>query len=399
MRADAALAGRNAAVRQAARSWHKAGAIGEATLAAIEKAVPDDRVRVGPVFRVLLFLFTVLAANALFGFLWLLIFEAAGSNEAVMGTVAIVYGLALVGLTEFQISRLKRAQGGTEAATSLVALGYLIGGFAWFAFEVLSWSDSAAITGVLIAATVLLAAAAWRWGYPLYTGASAAALLIAVARYPGGRLFWIVLPLLAMPVLLRLADSARLPPAHRDSCNAVLIVGLVGLYIAVHLGSFESGLVEEIGEINRRSGPASTSDLLWWLSAFATGLVPAVLLMMAIRTRRYPFLLVGLGTAVASLVTLRYYVHLAPLWVVLTLSGAALVVAVLALRRYLDSGPNKERRGFTAEPLFEDLARQRLLEMGAAVVSLSPEARTVREEPRFEGGGGEVGGGGSTTEF
>jgi MFS family permease len=399
VRADAALADRNAAVRQAARSWRKKGAIDEATLAAIEKAAPDDRVRVGPVFRVLLFLFTMLAANALFGFLWLLFFDASGSKETGIGVAAIVFGLALVGLTEFQVARLKRSQGGTEAATSLVALGYLIGGFAWFAFEVLSWPDEAAIIGVLVAATVLLVAAAWRWGYPLYAGASAAALLLAIARYPGGRLLWIVLPLLAMAVLLRLADSERLPPAYRHSCNAVLIVSLIGLYVAVHLGSFEIGLVEEIGEITRSPGPASTSGVLWWLSAFATGLVPAVLLMMAIRTRRYPFLLVGLGTAVASLVTLRFYVHLAPLWVVLTVSGIALVAVVFAVRRYLDSGPNKERAGFTAEPLFEDLARQRLLEMGAAVVSLSPEARTIREEPRFEGGGGDLGGGGSTTEF
>ncbi|HEV8581820.1 MAG TPA: hypothetical protein VGX68_22350 [Thermoanaerobaculia bacterium] len=397
MRADAALADRNAAVRQAARSWQEAGAIGEATLTAIETTVPDDRVRVGPVFRGLLFLFTVLAANALFGFLWLLFFDDA--EDPGLGVAAIVYGFALAGLTEFQIGRLKRSQGGMEAAMSLVALGYLIGGLGWFALEIFQRSDEIAITWVLTAAAVLFAAAAWRWGYPLYAGGAAAALLLAVARFPGGRLFWIVLPLLAMPVLLRLADSERLPPAHRHSCNAVLIVALIGLYVAVHLGSFESGLVEEIQGIPRFSRPASTSDLLWWLSVAGTALVPVTLLAIAVRTRRYPFLIVGVGTAVASLVTLRYYVHLAPLWVVLTVSGIALVAVVFALRRYLDSGPDRERRGFTAEPLFEDLARQRLLEIGAAVTSLAPEARTVPDEPRFKGGGGEFGGGGSTTEF
>jgi len=75
------------------------------------------------------------------------------------------------------------------------------------------------------------------------------------------------------------------------------------------------------------------------------------------------------------------------------------VAAVFALRRYLDSGPEKERHGFTAEPLFEDLARRRILEAGAAVMSLSPEARPVHEEPKFAGGGGEFGGGGSSSEF
>jgi len=252
---------------------------------------------------------------------------------------------------------------------------------------------------VLAVSTFLLAAAAWRWGYPLYAGLAAVALLGAVAYLPFGRVFWIVLPLLAAPFLLRLADSERLPPAHRDSCNAVLFVGLAGLYIAVHFGSFKIGLIEELGDFTRRSGPASASGLLWWFSAIGTAVVPIAFLAIAVRTRRYPFLLAGLGTAVASLVTLRYYVHLAPLWVVLTVSGIALVAGVFALRRFLDSGLDKERAGFTAEPLFEDLARLRLLEAAATVVSLSPEARTMHEESRFTGGGGEFGGGGASTEF
>ena len=400
MRADAALADRSAAVRSAARSWQKAGAIDEAALAAIEKTVPDDRARAGPVFRILLFLFTVLAANAFFGFVWLLFFERhSGPKDSTTAVAAIVYGLALAALTEIQIEPLKRSQGGTEAATSFVALGYLLAGLAWFAFKSFSQVDAKAISLLLLELALLFAAAAWRWGYPVYAGAATAALLAAVAHLASGRFLWIVLPLLASPFLLRLTDSARLPPAHRDSWKAVLAVGLVGLYVAVHLGSFESGLVEQIGDLARNSEPASTSDVLWWLSVAATAVVPVAFLVVAVRTRRYPFLLLGLGTAVASLVTLRYYVHLAPLWVVLTVSGIALLAAVLALRRYLDSGPDKERGGFTAEPLFEDLARQRLLAIGATVVSLSPEARTIHEEPRFTGGRGEFGGGGSTTEF
>jgi hypothetical protein len=400
VRADAALADRNAAVRNAARSWQRAGAIDEAMLAAIEKAVPDDRVRVGPVFRVLLFLFTFLAANAAYWFVWLLLFfDKVGSTDLKMAVTAIVFGVLLAVFTEVQIGRFKRSQGGTEAGTSFVGLGYLLGGLAWFAFKTFDSSDAKATSLLLIEATLLLAAAAWRWGYAVYAGAAAAALLGAVAHLPLGRGFWIVLPLLAAPLLLRLADSERLPPAHRDSLTAVLLVGLVGLYLAVHLGSFDAGLIEEIGDLVRRSGPASTSEVLRWLSVAGTALMPVILLAIAVRTRRYPFLLVGMGTAVASLITLRYYVHLAPLWAVLAISGIALVTGVLALRRYLDSGPDKERAGFTAEPLFEDLARQRLLEAAATVVSLSPEARTIREEPRFTGGGGEFGGGGASTEF
>jgi uncharacterized membrane protein YgcG len=174
-------------------------------------------------------------------------------------------------------------------------------------------------------------------------------------------------------------------------------VALAGLYAAVHIGSWEAQIIEEVGERHRAAPPGG--DLLWSLAVAATALVPAVLLALGLRGRRYPLLLLGAGTAMASLVTLRYYVHLAPLWVVLVLSGAALAALVFALRRYLESGPKGERHGFTAAPLFQDPARQRWLEAGAAILTLSPEARPVHEEPKFEGGGGEFGGGGASGQF
>jgi hypothetical protein len=403
VRADAAQADRNGSVRTAARSWKKAGAIGEETLKAIEAAVPDDRARVGPVFRVLLFLFTLFAANAAFGFVYLVIGTAfsdiSQAGETAFAVMAIGFGIALAALTEFQTGPLKRSQGGTEAGTSFAALGFILAGLAWLVFEPFSVDDEAALPLLLGIAAVLLAAAALRWGYPFYAAAATASFLAMLTDFPGARILWIVLPLAAAPLLLRLSDSERLPPALRHCCTAALVVGLVGLYGAVHLGSFDLGALEVLRRSFRDLGPASRSGILRSLSIAATALVPLVYLAIGIRTRRYVFLLLGIGTGIASLITLRVYVHVAPLWVILTLSGAALVAAVFALRRYLDSGPAKERGGFTAEPLFEDFARQRILEAGAAVAAFTPDARTVREEPKYAGGGGEFGGGGSSSEF
>lgn len=402
MRPDAAQADRNGSVRAAARSWRKAGAMGDEELKAIEAAVPDDRARVGPVFRVLLFVFTLFAANAAFGFVWLVLsvpFQGSSDVENILAPMAMGFGIVLAILTEVQTGPLKRAQGGTEAGTSFAALCFLMSGLAWTVFETFHVDDKTGIPFLLVTAAALLAAMAWRWGYPFYAGAAMASLLAAFTYVPGGRLFWIVLPLLAAPFLLRLSDSGRLPPALRRSCTAALFVGLVGLYLAVHLGSFDLGALEFFRRGFASLGPASRSGALRSLSIVATALVPLAYLAVGIRTRRYVFLLLGIGTGIASLVTLRVYVHLAPLWVVLTVSGGALIAGVLAVRRYLDSGPGKERGGFTAEPLFEDLARQRLLEAGAAVVSFTPDARTVHEEPKYGGGGGGFGGGGSSTEF
>ena len=397
MTPDCERADRNAAVRRAARGWHRAGAVDAATLQAIEAAVPDDRVRAGPVFRVLLFVFTILAVSAGFGFLSLFLGIFESKNGGVFAVFALVTGIALAVATDYQIVQMRRAQGGTEAATSLLAIGYLLGAATWLVFEPLNLDFRDALPVLCLTGAALAVAAARRWGYPLYAGAAAVALLVALARLPAGRLPWIVLPLAAARFLLRRSASPRLPPSHRSSFTAVLLVALVGLYVAVHLGSWEEQLVEEIGAARLRLPPHG--DALWWLSAVATALVPVVLLVLGLRGRRYPLLIAGAGTAVASLVTLRWYVHLAPLWVVITASGAALVGLVLGLRRWLDAGPGKERAGFTAEPLFQDLARQRLLEMGAAVASFSPEARNLHEEPKFAGGGGQFGGGGSSSDF
>lgn len=304
--------------------------------------------------------------------------------------------MALLVLTELLVTRMRRAQGGIEAATSLVGIGYLVAFAGWMADKAgLGFLHTAAT--MLLAAAFLLAGAAWRWGYPLYAGAAMAALLGSFVTFPGTRLAWIALPLVAAPALARLAGSARLPPAHRASCTAALGVALAGLYVALNLASYDLGWLEP-DRFGWRFHPGVWGGTARWLFIATTALIPPVYLALGLRSRRYVFLILGLGTGVASLVTLRAYVHVAPLWAELTALGALLIAAVAVLRRYLDSGHGKERHGYTAEPLFEDPGRRRILEAGAAVLSLSPEARPVHEEPKFTGGGGEFGGGGASSE-
>lgn len=392
MTPEIARADRNGAVRAAARAWKRAGAIDSEALAATEAAYPDERRGMGPVFRVLLFLFTLISISGAFGF-----FEVSVDSslrESSLPVLLLLFGIGLIAATEFQITGMKRARGGVEAAMSLAGIGFMAGFVLWIC-DKNGWKGDHSLAAMLLVAAVLLAGAAWRWGYPLYAAAAMAAFLGGfVFLLPWARLIWIVLPLIVALDLTRLSESPYLPPAHRDSCAFALGVALAGLYIAVHLGSLDSRLLEDW-----HHGELPSSPFLRGLSMAATALVPVIYLTIGLRSRRYVFLLLGLGTGVASLVTLRYYVHLAPLWVILTLSGAVLVAVVLVLRRYLDSGAERERYGYTAEPLFEEMGRRRMLEAGAAVVSLSPDARPIHEGPKFAGGGGSFGGGGASSDF
>jgi hypothetical protein len=391
MKAEAAEADRRREVREAARGWWRAGAIDEAALAAVVSAYPDDRVRLGPAFRTLALIFTALALNALFFFV-VAVFEP-GADVA--GTLSVAFGLLLCVLTDIQIGRLKRDEGGTEAATALVGLGYLIGGAGVLMSEA-GLRGHALFPSLFARATVLFAAAAERWGMGLFAGLAGLSLFLFLAQSRGGRLLWIAAALVMIPLLTRAVESPRLPPAHRRSGQALLAVALVALYAALHLGSWDGGFVEALGS----SGTRRLHDSpLRPVAIAGTALVPLCAVAFGIRSRRRLFLDLGLALGIASLVTLRFYVHVAPLWVVLTLGGAAAIAAALAARRFLASGPGGERGGFTAEPLFDDLSRQGALETAAAVAA-APGARPEAADDRtLAPGGGRFGGGGASGEY
>jgi MFS family permease len=393
VRADVAEADRRYEVREAARSWQRAAAVDEETRKKIDAAFPDDRNRLGPVFRVLVFGFSLVVLQSAMGIAGL-VFAAAG--ESVAAFVFFLFGLGLAGLTEAQLGSLKRRQGGTEAATAFLAVVLIIGTLLWLISHSSKPGDRVLVDTALILTAIVLGAAAWRWGYSIFAVVAAICVFVLLARGPFGRLVWMVLPLALAPALLRVADSARMAPSHRRSCEAIALVALVFLYLAVHVGSWDLGVVEMLNgffdHIERPPSPMRT------FCAVATALVPLSTVAWGIGTRRRSLIGLGFVGVLASLVTLRIYVHVAPLWVALIGGGAIAIGLALLVRRYLDSGPAQERHGFTAEAVFTDPEGRSALEVAASVATFTPAARPV-PQPGFEGGGGRSGGGGASGEF
>src|SRR5262249_22675980 len=147
------------------------------------------------------------------------------------------------------------------------------------------------------------------------------------------------------------------------------------------------------------SSPAPSSPVVAATSTLATALLPLVLIVWGLRRRQTLVLDLGIVFAALSLVTLRYYVHIAPLWALLTAAGATLVLGSLRVGRFLRDAPGGERRGFTSRPLFR--ARSRGLETAAVAAVFAPEARPApaAEPGGFTPGGGRYGGGGATGDF
>jgi hypothetical protein len=392
MRADAALADRAHEVRIAARAWQRVGAIDRETLKAIEARYVDDRARLGPVFRFLAFGFGLVAVNACLGLLGLAL-EPARTG---FGWIAVFWGVVLLGATELLVGPLKRADSGVEVATALMAVGCLSVGCVAIASH--DFSRRGSVVLFLAVAALLCALGTARWAFSFLAVGAVVCAFLLLARLPAGRLFWALGAAALTPLLLAGSESSRLPPSERRCCRAALFLTLVAFYIALHVGSWDGHAIEWLGMF--RDVGVSPPRSLRALSIFATAIVPVAILGFGIATRRTSLIHPGILLAVASIVTLRFYVHVAPVWVVLAASGAAALGVALALRRLLASGPGKERAGFTAEPLFEDPRRRQAAEMVAVVASLAPGARTIPEDHgRFEPGGGGSGGGGASSDF
>jgi hypothetical protein len=186
----------------------------------------------------------------------------------------------------------------------------------------------------------------------------------------------------------------KIPPSLRKCSTAFLAVGLLAFYTAVNIYLLDKQVLTGFLYY-------SYADEFFprWLSISFTATLPCVVLFIGIVGRRRLFLILGFGFAFFSLITLRMYVHVAPPWVVSTGAGILLLVVAGLLRRFLDSGVNGERAGFTAAPLTESQEKHRGVEILASVATMTPSAPSAAENSQFHGDGGQFGGGGTSGNF
>jgi uncharacterized membrane protein YgcG len=389
MRADLATAERNAAVRRAAAAWREAGVIDEPALARIVGLFPDDRVRAGVAFRILFGFFTVVAGFAVCG-----LFAVGGFEKE----APLVVGVGAALATEVLVGLARRREGGIEEGTAFLTLVMLSIGVT-LNLPASSHRFETGLRVALAVATVVCAAIVRRWGMPTYAGIGAAGVYLLLAQTSIGPGLWVLLPLVTAPLLLGGARSSSLAPAGREACSWALVVSLAAVGIATNLAAAQHHWIAHLDVDSHAFPDAGLAPWLYTLYTIGTAVLPLLLIALAVRLRDRVVLWCGTATVVASLVTLRYYVHLAPLWLELIAGGAVVIAVVLLLRRWLDSGPRRERGGFTAQPSFSSGERTRLIEVAATIAAFTPPAQAVGPHRGFEGRGGEFGGGGASDSF
>jgi hypothetical protein len=223
-------------------------------------------------------------------------------------------------------------------------------------------------------------------------------VVLLAAQFPGSRPLWIVVAALLAAGASAARASRSLAPSHREGLELVRFVGLAAVYAGVNYLSVDKGWLEEISRVvgtpHHRGGEVG---LL--LAGLGTALYPPAIIAWGVRSRDRVVIAAGVLFAALSLATVRFYVHVAPLWVVLCAAGAALAGASVLLERWLRSGEDGERFGFTAAPLCDEGRRERLLPVAAAL-ALAPAARILPDEgPGAAGKGGAFGGGGADGSF
>lgn len=391
MRAEIAALERAAAVREAVRGWRTAGMIDGPTEEAIGREFPDPRVRPSLVWRVLTFL---LATVIVLGMLFAVVLRGVGGLTG-MAFLLLIAGGALVAATEAQEQSPALARRGGAGATAFWAGVFLTGAAVYFLGKVFRIPDEPGFQLSLAVSGLVWGAASWRWGSAVFALFSSLSLFLLLARLPHGRLLWVAVGAALAAFAWRRLDEPSWPPPHREGAAALLVVGLAAVYVATNFWSVEAWSIERL-----RPGFAWTGPPRVALAAalIATALMPLAVLAWGIRTRRVFLIDTGALLLLLSLVTLRRYVPIAPLWGVLSVLGAVLLGLALWLERWLSRGAGKERGGFTAEPLFADETRARLLQAIPVAVTLPPETPPPPEKG-FTPGGGSFGGGGASERF
>jgi hypothetical protein len=298
---------RDAEVRQAARAWRQAGAIGEQELANIESLFPAAWPSPSPLWNILAFVFVTFAVVGLFAALLMTWHHSAA---AIAFLLAVPLAIAA--------DRLR-----PSASSALAASGAAAGFWAVVCLLIgtadISSSSAHALTIVLLAGTAVWALAAWRWGYFAFAVFSCAFLFLFLARLAPGRMLWAVLGAALAAACVPGLDRPALAPSHRRCAAGVLAVSLAAVYTALNLYSLDHRVVEYVAEGSR---PADSSGTARAVAAAATTALPVLVLAWGIRSRRTLLLDLGIVFAALSFATLRFYLHLGPLWAVLGAAGA-----------------------------------------------------------------------------
>ncbi|MEO8275907.1 MAG: hypothetical protein ABI639_06775 [Thermoanaerobaculia bacterium] len=406
MREEIAQADRKFHVRRALAAWRKAGLIDPGAEAAAAAGYADDRVRTSRVFRVLFCVFTWIGIWTAYGvgLAFLSIGGMSFESGISFAIIHIVLGGAVLTVAELLISTRRFRRFGIEEACAWIGSSFLVGG----GIRCLSQIFVPGAPFLLVAGAWMCAALSaliiWRWATPGMGVVATSALFVGLSQLPANQLLiFVASAVLAWP-LAELSVAAHISPEVRRRFGEAFVVAVLALYSAVHVEGLDRRLFRDI-QLGSASGLFGLSSSLpeksaWVPLAFVLTIVlPLGLLLVGVRRRLRAAIDLGLLLSAASFATIVARLHLEPYWLVLVVSGLALMTFALIGRRWLASRAGNEWRGLTALALVDDRDSLGTLEVVATLATFSPAARDLPARGFERGSGGDFGGGGASANF
>lgn len=370
-----------------AREWAHSGLLDQAQYQRLAPGLEVELRRTNLFLRLTLFGFGLLIVGSAVA---LVIVLADVKSAPAAGSICLLGAAASVALAEVLIGSLRLYRFGIEEACA-VGAAVLAAAGCGLAAEPFA---NGVVERQIIVALAVGAAAGFvlfrRFGY-VYTAVAAMACAAVVPFQLGGspaahRLFAaLILGICAVVARAKYrADGDDFPGADYAALQGAAIVGL---YAVMNLRLFDE------------TGPLT--GVFYWCTYALIWIVPVVGLVAAIRDRDRLLLDVSLGLALATLVTNKPYLGLErEPWDPILL-GLLMIGGALALRRWIEAGPAKMRRGITATRILRS-DKDRLAAVGIASGFIgAPGARHDSAPPPdpFAGSGGRSGGGGAAGSF
>jgi len=355
---------------------------------AIEKAYPVDLHSPNVFIRFGLFLLTCVIAFMGYGMILMMEFN----SETGLGILTFIYSLFMYGALEFLIREKKHYRSGIDDALLWLCIGGLVGA-ANLLFSSVSMLGHAVL--IFIPAFYFLL----RFGNAIM-GALAFMAFLVIVFYgvtPLGNMAKTIMPFLLMAIsfivyrLVKNFSSNNRFKYYQRCCTLIKILALLILYAA---GNYF--VVREVSnsmfDLQLKEGESVPYGWVFWIP---TVLLPAIYIFRGIQKKDVILLRAGLILVTAVIFTIRYYYHLAPLEIAMSIGGTIMIIIAYGITKYL----TPPKHGFThAEP--NDPALAGLLQVESLIV-----AQTFHQTPtpdtgkHFDFGGGSGGGAGASDNF
>jgi hypothetical protein len=387
MRAYPQLQEENIRDRALIRDWTASGLLDSEQGRQLESELRVSLRQTPHVLRAVFFVFALLVLIASAGLtLSLINFNIFGQREVLESAALALWAAIAVGLAWLLATRGRLYRCGVEEAFAAGSVGLLMLSFTWW-----NWTFDSVLT--VCAGSLGAFAVYFLFGfrYAMVAGVVLAGMMPFSLSLPSPVLPRILSALILGLLFYRARTLRRRQRAAitGDDWAIAQVTAFAGIYLVLNVIISPPWL----------GYSGITSGVFYWSTYALIWIIPALGLWLGIRERDRLMIDAGSITVLATLLSNKLYLG----WTRQTwdpiLLGALLIGTALTLRRWLASGPGRERYGFTPERTLA--SGDRALIATAAISLALPQApgAASKESPSVHPGGGESGGGGASGSF